>query len=142
MIIQTAYLVRQPELKELTIDGRQTYKMDNAISFYAGTDNNTIIDIQIWGNNAKFVADRFEKGDPIQIAGDLRMEKYTAKDGTEKKRYYIYVEKVQFVPRKKDMSSAVYSASAQDSAPVQDSAPAQETDVPSDPEDLSEYEPV
>lgn len=111
MIFQNGYLLREPELKEVTVDGRPCHKMNNAIAFHTGEKENTIIDIQLWDHTAKFVADNFEKGDPIQISGELRLSRYVSKEGANRKKYYIYVKEVSFVPRKKDMQSALYAAS-------------------------------
>lgn len=72
------------------------------------------IDVNVWGRPAENCAQYLRKGSPVHVDGYLKLEKWTAKDGTAQSRVRVEADSVQFLdsPKAKD-----------DSAPRQQTAP-------------------
>ena len=58
------------------------------------------IDFQIWEKRAETMAQYCEKGDLISIKGSLRVENYQDKEGNNRKKSYVFVERVSFLQTK------------------------------------------
>ena len=102
-IVLIGRLTHKPELKyttnnkailKSTIAIQRDYK--NSSKEYE-TD---FIDFQIWEKKAETMAQYCEKGALIRIKGSLRVENYQDKEGNNKKRSYVFVEKVSFLQTK------------------------------------------
>jgi len=50
--------------------------------------------ISVWGKSAEFILPRISKGSMVQVYGDLILQKYTAKDGTEKQSLSVRATEV------------------------------------------------
>lgn len=102
-IVLIGRLTHKPELKytsnnkavvNSTIAVQRDYKNSS------GEYETDFIDFQIWGKKAETMARYCEKGDLIGIKGSLRVENYQDKEGNNKKRSYVFVEKVSFLQTK------------------------------------------
>ena len=52
--------------------------------------------VSIWGKPAEYILPRIRKGIMVQVTGDLALQKYTGKDGTEKQA--LSVRATEIVP--------------------------------------------
>lgn len=64
------------------------------------------IDCTVFGKQAAFVAQYFQKGDGIVVEGRLESDTYDAKDGTKRTKWGITVENVEFPQGGKKQSGA------------------------------------
>jgi len=60
-------------------------------------DEVCFVDLTVWGSRAEAMAKYFKKGDPILVEGRLALERWTAKDGTNRQKLYVNVEVWRFV---------------------------------------------
>lgn len=72
------------------------------IAFSDAKKNSIFMNCVAFGKKAELIADNFGKGDPIIITGTLGLNKWTAKDGTEKKTNQISVTDFGFVGKPKE----------------------------------------
>lgn len=102
-IILVGRLTHKPELRytsnnkaviNSTIAVTRDFKNSN------GEYDTDFIDFQIWEKRAETFAEYCDKGDLIGIKGSLRIENYQDKEGNNKKRSYVFVEKVSFLRNK------------------------------------------
>lgn len=66
----------------------------------SGEYETDFIDFQIWEKRAETMAQYCEKGDLIGIKGSLRVENYQDKEGNNRKKSYVFVEKLSFLQTK------------------------------------------
>lgn len=55
------------------------------------------IPITVWGKSAEYLYNYASKGSLIAVVGSLRVDTFKAKDGTDKKKYYINAENVNIL---------------------------------------------
>lgn len=60
----------------------------------------TFVDFTIWGKQAETFAQFFFKGDQVLIEGRLELETWQARDGSNRSKHGINVEKFHFVGQK------------------------------------------
>lgn len=62
-----------------------------------GKDKDTFFaDCKAFGKTAELVMQYIHKGDELLVEGALKTEKWTGKDGTEKSRLFVYVDRIEF----------------------------------------------
>ena len=62
-----------------------------------GKDKDTFFaDCKAFGKTAELVMQYIHKGDELLVEGALKTEKWTGKDGTEKSRMFVYVDRIEF----------------------------------------------
>lgn len=102
-IVLIGRLTHKPELRYTsnnkavvneTIAVTRDYKNSN------GEYETDFIDFQIWEKRAETMAQYCEKGDLIGIKGSLRVENYQDKEGNNRKKSYVFVEKLSFLQTK------------------------------------------
>ncbi len=67
-----------------------------AIANQRDKDHSDYINCKAWDSNADFINKYFKKGDGINITGELRINKYTNKDGENRYETYVLVRQVGF----------------------------------------------
>ena len=90
------------------------------------------IPVRIYGKSAEFVAQYFSKGDPISLAGELRVDQWTNQEGAKRSTIYLLAENVEFCGGKR--SGEKHAPAAATTAPAP--APSQDYAVISDDDEL------
>ena len=112
-IVLIGRLTHKPELKYTTNNKailKSTIAIQRDYKNSSGEYETDFIDFQIWEKKAETMARYCEKGDLIGIKGSLRVENYQDKEGNNKKRSYVFVEKVSFLqtkPKKEEKEEKV-----------------------------------
>lgn len=102
-IILVGRLTHKPELRYTSNNKaviNSTMAVTRDFKNSNGEYDTDFIDFQIWEKRAETMAQYCEKGDLIGIKGSLRIENYQDKEGNNKKRSYVFVEKVSFLQSK------------------------------------------
>ena len=92
-------IVHTPELKT-TQAGKDFLKFSLAIN--RDKDHTDFIDCLAWEKTANMICNYFGKGRLIAVEGTIRTGTYVGKDGTNKKRFEVWVNRVHFTGEKKD----------------------------------------
>jgi len=96
-------LVRDPECKEFE-DGKAVCDFTLAVNGYRKEDT-VFVKIKAWAARAKSCAKFCKKGSLVNIAGSLRGNSWTAKDGSKKREIFILASDVEFVQLSSDESN-------------------------------------
>jgi single-strand DNA-binding protein len=96
--ILTGNLGRDPELRR--------HNGDNILNFAIGVQTGTKdrpetmwVDCALWGKRATSLQPYLAKGHRVTISGPIKLEAYTAKDGTAKTRLRLSVDQVDLPPK-------------------------------------------
>ena len=76
-------------------------------------DKADFIDIQCWRQSADFLSQYAYKGTAIGVTGELRMDKYTDKEGRERRKVYVLAERVEILSQPKDAQPVAKTAEQQ-----------------------------
>ena len=98
-------LVRDPELVRGSEESKDRAKFTVAVDRSYG-DEADFIDCIVWGKRAHVIDKYFAKGSEIAVEGEGRTGSYTAKDGTKRKTYTIWVRDFDFCGSRKDNGQA------------------------------------
>lgn len=101
-----------PELKQTT-GGHQVTTFSVAV--YNGKDKDAIwVPVVAFNKVAEFLCQYLQKGDPVEIAGKMRENKYTDRDGNTRSRLEVEARDASFPPssRRQDGAGATNSAGA------------------------------
>ena len=100
-------IVRDPEVREVGENKTKvtTITIANNRS-YQDKDNNwqeetTYIDVEAWGNQAKKIGDRAEKGSPIIVEGSLKLNQWENDEGKTISKILIRADKVHVLEHDK-----------------------------------------
>jgi len=96
-------LVRDPDCKEFE-DGKAVCDFTIAVNGYRKEDT-VFVKVKAWAARAKSCAKFCKKGSLVNIAGSLRGNSWTSKDGVKKKEIYILANDVEFVQLSGDQKS-------------------------------------
>jgi len=88
-------LVRDPDCKEFE-DGKMVCDFTVAVNGYREEDT-VFVKIKAWAARAKSCATYCKKGSLVNVAGALRGNSWTAKDGTKRREIYILASDIEFV---------------------------------------------
>lgn len=92
-------LGKDPELKTTT-NGHTVTAISVAV--YNGKDREPIwVPVVAFNKVAEFIYQHLRKGDPIEVAGRLRVDNYTDKDGNQRSRIEVEGRDVSFPPSQK-----------------------------------------
>lgn len=83
----------------------RNYKKDG------GEKQTDFIDCTSFGKQAAFIEKYFHKGDGIMVEGRMESDKYVDKDGNNRTKWKIMVDRVEFPPSRKGQSEPVQSDS-------------------------------
>ena len=113
-------LVRDPEVKEL--EGKtEVCTFSVAVKRPFGRkDNDTpdYFDCQAWNNNSAFIARWFQKGKPICITGYLCQDRWQDKDGNNRSKVFIKVERASFSLNDSNQDGSTAPAPGKAATPV------------------------
>jgi len=73
----------------------------------AKEDKADFIDIQCWRQSADFLSQYASKGTTIGVIGELRVDKYTDKEGNDRKKIYVLADSVEIINQPKDKPKTV-----------------------------------
>lgn len=94
-------LGRDPETKT-TPSGSKVVTMSIGVDRRAKDKKETDwIDCTVWGKTADFVEQYCHKGDRVAIQGSLQTRTWTSQDGSNRKAYFVLVDKVESLDFKK-----------------------------------------
>ena len=96
-------LVRDPDCKEFE-DGKAVCDFTIAVNGYRKEDT-VFVKVKAWAARAKSCAKFCKKGSLVNIAGSVRGNSWTSKDGVKKKEIYILANDVEFVQLSGDQKS-------------------------------------
>lgn len=81
--------------------GQQILNNTIAVNTGYGQNKDTLfIEFSLFGKQAEYVANYSQKGNRIIAIGEIRMDKWTAKDGTEKQTLRLRANTVELVDMK------------------------------------------
>ena len=72
-----------------------------------GEEKTDFIDFEVWGQSARFLEAYAQKGSMIALVGDLRVDKYTDKEGNDRKKIYVLADSVEIISQPKDKPKSV-----------------------------------
>jgi single-strand DNA-binding protein len=91
-------LGRDPELRQ--------HNGDNILNFAIGVQTGTRdkpetmwVDCALWGKRATSLQPYLAKGHRVTVSGPIKLEAYTAKDGTPKTRLRLSVDQIDLPPK-------------------------------------------
>lgn len=102
-IVLIGRLTHRPELRYTSSNKavvNETIAVQRDYKSSSGEYETDFIDFQIWEKRAETMAQYCEKGDLIGIKGSLRVENYQDKEGNNRKKSYVFVEKLSFLQTK------------------------------------------
>lgn len=67
-----------------------------------GEYDTDFINFQVWGKQAENLQKYCKKGSMIAVCGELRVDVYQDKEGNNKRKEYVFANKVEFLDTKKD----------------------------------------
>jgi len=88
-------MVKKAEIRQTTNSQVAEFTIANK-SGWGDNEKTSFFDVKIWGKQADFVVNYFEKGDGINIAGDLIQESWTNKDGDKRSKVVIVASRASF----------------------------------------------
>ena len=94
----TGRFVYTPEVR-LTTSGTPFLSTRIAVSRNDKNHTTDFFNLKAWSNTAKFIAQYFKKGDPIEIKGRLETSERTDSEGKKSTETYILAEEVSFCLR-------------------------------------------
>lgn len=117
LAILTGNLGRDPELR--------AHGGDNILNFAIGVATGTRekpetmwVDCALWGKRATTLQPYLFKGSRVTVSGPLKLEEYTAKDGTPKTRLRLSVDQIDLPPKAGDQSSTAPAQTQQTQRPA------------------------
>ena len=96
--ILTGNLGRDPELRQHNGDNI----LNSAIGVQTGTKDRPEtmwVDCALWGKRATSLQPYLAKGHRVTVSGPIKLEAYTAKDGTAKTRLRLSMDQVDLPPK-------------------------------------------
>ena len=115
--ILTGNLGRDPELR--------AHNGDNILNFAIGVATGTRekpetmwVDCALWGKRATTLQPYLFKGSRVTVSGPLKLEEYTAKDGTLKSRLRMSIDQIDLPPKAADQSSTAPAQTQQTQRPA------------------------
>jgi len=105
------------------------------------------VDITFFGRTAEIANQYLRKGSKVLVDGRLKLDQWTAQDGSKRSKHSVTVESLQMLGSRDESHGGHNNAPAQDTysqpapAPAQQSAPQQESQASNIPEiDINEDE--
>jgi len=115
--ILTGNLGRDPELRQ--------HNGDNILNFPIGVQTGTKdkpetmwVDCALWGKRATSLQPYMAKGHRVTVSGPIKLEAYTAKDGTAKTRLRLSVDQIDLPPKASDAPAQTQQTQQPQSAPA------------------------
>lgn len=93
--MHTGRLTHTPELKQ-TPSGVSVCNFTLAVKRPRVKDKADFLNFVAWRSQAEFLCKYFQKGDPVEVLGELHTGEYKDKDGNNRKTYIIECSEVSF----------------------------------------------
>lgn len=93
--MHTGRLTHTPELKQ-TPSGVSVCNFTLAVKRPRVKDKTDFINFVAWRGQAEFLCKYFQKGDPVEVVGELHNDEYKDKDGNGRKKYEIECTEISF----------------------------------------------
>ena len=119
-------LVRDPELKVVgggTEICNFTIAVDRGRKDRDGNRQTDFVDCTAFGKMGAFVDKYFRKGDGMLVRGRFQSDKYTAKDGTSRTKWGVWVDEIDFPMGKGKSEQSNSDHAAADTAQFSDVNP-------------------
>lgn len=119
-------LARDPEIKMFENSDKRIIEF--SIVNQRDKEHSDYINCKAWDSNADFIGKYFRKGDGINITGELRVNKYTNKDGENRYETYVLVRQTGFPLQKPKDATQSEQVSGQVATSQIDDSKVQNTD--------------
>lgn len=107
-VVLTGRLVSDPVSRKIG-DSRKVANFSIAVEDRTGPNTKeksvSFIDICAWGKTADIILENFAKGSMLAIAGYLKQDSYTDRNGNEVKKVQIVANEILNIPRKSNSPS-------------------------------------
>jgi single-strand DNA-binding protein len=124
IIILKGNLARDPELRCISSNGRETYVVNFTVAvsreYYKNNGDKdkitTFVPCEAWDSGAEVIGESFKKGDPVMIEGSLRNDSWE-KDGVKHNTMKVRVNnfsKITKLSRKKTAAVSTESSELED----------------------------
>ena len=80
----------------------------------------TYVDCEAWGRTAETMAKYLSKGKPVFVEGRLKLDQWQDKDGNNRSKLRVVIERFQFIDSRGDQSSTPPQAAATTAPPSDD----------------------
>ena len=97
----TGRLGKDPEIKTTSSNKSVT---SFSVAVYGGKEKTYWIPVVAWENTAEFIAKHFQKGDGIEISGQITSRNFQAQDGSNRTVIEVLAREVGFPQAKKESS--------------------------------------
>ena len=103
-------LTRDPELKQ-TPNNQSVAQIGIAMNRkFKDREGNmreetTFVDCEAWGRTAEVMAQYLSKGKPVFVDGRLKLDQWQDKDGNNRSKLKVVIEKFEFIDSKGNQSS-------------------------------------
>ena len=100
-VILIGRLTTEPELRT-TGTGKSVVNINIAVDRFAVEEEKQSVDfipIQLWGKTAENLCKYQNKGSQIAVEGSFRADNYLDKDGNNRTKYYVLVNKVEYLSK-------------------------------------------
>lgn len=110
-IILEGNAVKVPEVKEMTNFTVATFPI--AVNRYVKKSDGSYeeevsyFEIECWGNFAKVVKEKVEKGSGVRIVGRLKQNRWKDSDGKMQSKVYVVAEHIEFKAKKEKIETDV-----------------------------------
>lgn len=103
IVILTGRITRDIEVREIP-NGTHVAEFRIAVRRETKEDLADFVNIQAWRQNADFLGEHAYKGTFISVQGKFREDKYTDRDGIERRKVYILADRVEILNQPKEAS--------------------------------------
>ena len=121
-------LTRDPELKRTSSDmavAQLSIAVNRQYKDKSGEQvkETTFVDCEAWGRTAEVMSQYLSKGKPVFVEGRLKLDQWQDKDGNNRSKLKMVIEKFEFVDSKGSQTSAPSEAETVPTTPPPDDIP-------------------
>jgi len=125
-------LTRDPELKRTSSDmavAQISIAVNRRYKDKTGElkEETTFVDCEAWGKTAETMAKYLSKGKPVFVEGRLKLDQWQDKDGNNRSKLKVVIEKFEFVDSRGGQSSTPSTPSTTETVTA---APPADDDIP------------
>lgn len=118
-------LTRDPELKRTSSDmavAQISIAVNRRYKDKTGElkEETTFVDCEAWGKTAETMAKYLSKGKPVFVEGRLKLDQWQDKDGNNRSKLKVVIEKFEFVDSRGGQSSTPSTTETVTAAPPAD----------------------
>lgn len=94
-------IISEPKLKTFESG---TMVCNFAAGIHEGKDKdgnyiNNSMDVEAWGKSAEIIVDKLHKGDCLMASGNIKMQEWTDKEGSSRRKHILSLQRFEFLPR-------------------------------------------